>query len=126
LLLDSHALLWLLYDEAMLPDKLSALMRDPAHDLLVSEATLWELGDKSMKGRLPLLSRSLPAFIADIEELGAKFVPVERSDILNSVSLPLHHGDPFDRMLIAQAQARSLTIVSKDRDMPKYDVPLLW
>ncbi len=115
----------MLYDQAMLPDKLVAVIGDPVHELLVSEATVWELGDKAMKGRLPLI-RSLFVFLADIQELGAEFVPVERNDILNSVSLPLHHGDPFDRMLIAQAQARGLTIVSKDRDMPKYDVPLVW
>jgi PIN domain nuclease of toxin-antitoxin system len=62
----------------------------------------------------------------DIEAFGAMLLPIERADILASVVLPPHHGDPFDRLLIAQAQARSLVLVTKDADIAKYDVKVLW
>lgn len=62
----------------------------------------------------------------DIEELGAILLPIERADILASVELPPHHGDPFDRLYVAQAQLRNLVLVSKDDEIAKYDVTVLW
>ena len=61
-----------------------------------------------------------------IEALGATLLPIERADILTSVALFPHHGDPFDRLLIAQAQRKNLVLVSKDADIAKYDVKVLW
>jgi PIN domain nuclease of toxin-antitoxin system len=126
LLLDSHVILWALYDPPMLPDGVNLLIRDPANEVFVSEGSVWELMDKAMKGRLPLIANSASRFVDDILALGATLLPIERDDILRSVDLPFHHGDPFDRMFIAQAQARDLTLISKDRDIAKYDIKFLW
>jgi PIN domain nuclease of toxin-antitoxin system len=126
LLLDSHTLLWALYDPSLLPDGLIGLLEDPSVDLYVREATLWELADKAAKNRLPLAGNSVAQFVHDIEAFGAVLLPIERADILLSVALPPHHGDPFDRLLVAQAQTGSLVLVSKDREIAKYDVAVLW
>ena len=126
LLLDSHAVLWSLYNTAMLPRSLSSLLEEPSTKLFVSEGSLWELSDKAAKGRLPLAGSSVLKLMSDIEALGATLLPIERADILASVALPLHHGDPFDRLFIAQAQLRNLVLVSKDADISKYDVKVLW
>ncbi len=64
--------------------------------------------------------------MADIEQLDSTLLTVERTDILASVALPPHHSDPFDRLCVAQAQARNLVLVSKDADIAKYDVTVLW
>ncbi len=126
LLLDSHVVLWMLYDPQMLPPSLHALIRDPANEIFVSEASVWELMDKAMKGRLPLIANSASEFVDDILAFGATLLPIERDDIVSSVNLPLHHGDPFDRLLVALAKSRDLTLVSKDRDIARYDVKSLW
>jgi PIN domain nuclease of toxin-antitoxin system len=126
LLLDSHAVLWALYNPALLPRRLARLLEDLSISLYISEVTLWELADKAGKMRLPLAQNSVLQLTHDIGEFGAVLVPIERADILASVVLPPHHGDPFDRLLVAQAQARDLVLVSKDRDIAKYDVSVMW
>jgi PIN domain nuclease of toxin-antitoxin system len=126
LLLDSHALLWALYSPSMLPRSVADLLQQPATHIYISEGSVWELSDKAAKGRLPLAGNSVSQFMADIEQLGATLLPMERSDILASVALPPHHGDPFDRLYVAQAQARDLVLVSKDAKVAEYDVKLLW
>jgi PIN domain nuclease of toxin-antitoxin system len=126
LLLDSHAVLWSLYDVAMLPPSLASLLLESSTNLFISEGSVWELSDKAAKGRLPLAGNSVSKLMKDIETLEATLLSIERADILTSVALPLHHGDPFDRLFIAQAQLRNLVLVSKDADIAKYDVKVLW
>jgi len=126
LLLDSHALLWTLYTPSVLPAGLIRRLQDPTTQLYVSEGSVWELSDKAAKGRLPLAGNSVSQLMDDIQQLGAALVPIERADILASVALPPHHGDPFDRLYVAQARARNLVLVSKDAEIAKYDVTVLW
>jgi PIN domain nuclease of toxin-antitoxin system len=113
LLLDSHALLWALYDPAVLARSLSDLLRDTANNLFVSDASVWELSDKAAKRRLPLAGNSVSQLMRDIEALGAELLPIERADILASVVLPPYHGAP-------------IVLVSKDTEIAKYDVKVLW
>jgi len=126
LLLDSHTVLWILYTPHVLPRSLSLLLRDPVNVLFVSEGSVWELSDKAAKKRLPLAENSVSKLMEDIYALGAVMLPIERADILTSVSLPPHHSDPFDRLFIAQARSRNLALVSKDGDVSKYDVNVVW
>jgi PIN domain nuclease of toxin-antitoxin system len=126
LLLDTHALLWMLYSPDVLPPHLVVLLREPANRLFVSEGTVWEITDKAAKGRLPLAGKSVSQIMRDIDGSNATLLPIERPDILASVELPPHHGDPFDRLYVAQARARDLVLVSKDADIAKYNVKMLW
>lgn len=105
---------------------LASLLREPNAHLFISEGSVWEITDKAAKGRLPLAGNSVTKIMQDIEALGATILPIERADILASVILPPHHGDPFDRLYVAQAQARDLILVSKDAETAKYDVKVLW
>ncbi len=126
LLLDSHALLWTLYSPSVLPKAVTDLLRKPTSHLYISEGSVWELSDKAAKGRLPLAGNSVAQLMIDIEGLGATLLNIEREDILASVALPPHHGDPFDRLYVAQAQAKNLVLVSKDANIARYDVTVLW
>lgn len=103
ILVDAHVLVWALYE----PEKLSAaaheLLEDEENILLVSDATLWELLNKIGRGKLAVAGSSPARTYDRIRELGVRFVAVDRADILTASTLPHHHSDPFDRMLIAQA-----------------------
>lgn len=126
LLLDSHAVLWAVYEPERLPSHLNEIIADAANDLFISLATIWELANKAAVGRLPLVGTSVPGMVTRFEALGSVILPITQSDVIAASTLPPHHLDPFDRMLIAQAQANSLILVTTDSDIPKYDVPVLW
>ena len=126
LLLDTHTFLW--WDAA--PDRLSAavlaLCRDPSVALFLSLASLWEIQIKSSLGKLPL---SLP--LADIvrnqqEQHGLQILPVTPAHIYALGGLPIHHRDPFDRLLIAQAITEGLPLASVDGAFSLYPVSLVW
>jgi PIN domain nuclease of toxin-antitoxin system len=126
LLLDAHVLLWVLYEPERLADRTRNALTDESNELFVSLATLWEIVNKAATHRLPLAGSSLERIIERIEELGVGFLPILQSEIVVAAMLPRHHADPFDRILIAQAKAYSLTLVTVDADMMLYDVATLW
>jgi PIN domain nuclease of toxin-antitoxin system len=98
------------------------MVSDPTITVLVSIASLWELRIKALNGKLEAPD--------DLSELalasGFSLLPIEVRHIGQLEKLPNHHRDPFDRMLIAQTQADGLTLVSADRTIRLYDVPVLW
>jgi PIN domain nuclease of toxin-antitoxin system len=121
LLLDAHVVLWALMD----PDAIAAATReaiaDPANDVLVSSASVWELAIKRANGKI-----QLPASLAEATDaVGFIGLPVTVDDAERAASLPPHHKDPFDRMLIAQANRLDAVIVSRDRAFGSYDVKVL-
>lgn len=121
LLLDSHCLLWWLEEEPNLSERIYALLKNPDTDVYVSAATIWELEIKRSLGRLnspPNLGQRVLA--EHFLELAIGFVHA-----LAAATLPRHHNDPFDRMLVAQAQLEDLQLVTSDRDIFEYDVKLL-
>lgn len=121
LLLDAHALLWWLADDPQLDAAATRSIADPMTDVLVSAATVWEIEVKRAAGRL-----RAPAPLLDaIRETGMDTLPVTAVDAVAAAGLPLHHGDPFDRMLVAQAQRLDALIVSRDRALRAYDVNVL-
>ncbi len=120
LLLDTHALLWWLEDERLGPAA-AAAVRDPDSDVLASAASAWEIAIKARLGKLDAPSDLRDSLHeAQIREL---CVTVEHG--LAAGALPLHHADPFDRMLVAQARLERLTLVTNDPAMAAYDVALL-
>lgn len=121
LLLDTHALLFLLAD----PDRLAPAAREAlleAEEIAFSAVSIWEIEIKAKIGKLvPPATSTLQA----ARSLGLTEVPITASSAERAGRLPLHHADPFDRMLIAQAQARGYTLLSRDRAFAAYAVPVL-
>ncbi|MGH9182563.1 MAG: type II toxin-antitoxin system VapC family toxin [Acidimicrobiales bacterium] len=121
ILLDTHVLLWWLADDRLLPERAAAAIADAATEVAVSAATAWEIAIKQAAGRLAAPHDLLDALAANDFETLAITVP----HAIVAAHLPAHHADPFDRMLIAQAQAGGLTLVTVDRRFSDYDVDLL-
>ncbi|KAA0575629.1 type II toxin-antitoxin system VapC family toxin [Azospirillum sp. Sh1] len=122
LLLDSHVLLWLATDDPKLGAAVRTVIADGSNTVLASVASLWELTIKAGIGKLILPT----GFHRLLVENGVTILPIDVHHIDRLDRLPRHHGAPFDRMLIAQAQADGLTLVSADRTIRLYDVPVLW
>ena len=120
-LLDTHILLWWLSDDPLLPRVAREAIASADSEVLVSAATAWEIAIKQAAGRLDAPADLLEAVEAnDFETL-----PITAAHAIAAGALPPHHSDPFDRMLLAQAGAESLTLISVDIRFPQYDVDLL-
>jgi len=119
-LLDTHALLWWLLDDPRLDAGVAARLDDPASDVTVSVASFWETVIKQALGKL-----DAPADLEDVVRAAAFAVlPIEVRHTTALRTLPPHHGDPFDRMLLAQAASDGFAVVTRDAAMSAYDVPL--
>lgn len=120
-LIDTHVLIWLDEKPERLSEHVLGLLRDPKHAVYCSAASLWEIAIKQSIGKLRVES----SLTAMVERYGLRELPVTTRDAERTRSLPLHHRDPFDRMLVAQAMAENLVLVSGDRKMLAYEVPIL-
>ena len=118
LLLDAHTLLWWLADDPELGPEARALIADPANDVLVSAATVWEISIKQALGKLEAPS----ALVEALSEAGFAEVPVTGVDGERAGALDPHHRDPFDRMLVAQADRLEALIVTRDPAFVPYRV----
>ena len=119
--MDTHILLWWLADDRALPELASQAIADPANSVIVSAASAWEIGIKKAAGRLVA-----PDDLAEVlEENSFDALSITIAHTVEAGSLPTHHADPFDRMLIAQARLEGLTIVTIDGRFPNYEVSLL-
>ena len=123
LLLDTHALLWALSAPQKLPASLRRAIQAAENDVYASLASAWEIAIKAGLGKLDFDVRTLEPTLAAtrIQALDIGLVHIARVS-----ELPRHHGDPFDRMLVAQAMCESMTLVSRDRELAKYGIRLLW
>ncbi|MEO5917614.1 MAG: type II toxin-antitoxin system VapC family toxin [Luteolibacter sp.] len=126
LLLDTHALIWFLENDAQLSANARAAISDPANRCHVSDATAWEIGIKQSLGKLKLPLPFDELFPTRLLALGFLSLPIRHAHLHEVIRLPFHHRDPFDRMLIAQALAEGMTLVSRDPHFPTYEVPLIW
>jgi PIN domain nuclease of toxin-antitoxin system len=125
LLLDTQAFLWFLSGDRKLSAKARAALRQPSAELYLSSASVWEMAIKAALGRLEL-PKPLDQFMQDRMEDGFRPLPVDWRHAAAVQALPLHHRDPFDRMLAAQAQVEGMTLVSADKAFQAYEVRLLW
>jgi PIN domain nuclease of toxin-antitoxin system len=126
LLIDTHTLLWFCEGNPALSATARAAMEDPANERYVSHATAWEVAIKLSLGKLKLQVDYEDLFPGVLDANGFALLPPAVSHYQAHIPLPLHHGDPFDRLIIAQAQVEHLTIVTSDIHFPAYDIPLLW
>jgi PIN domain nuclease of toxin-antitoxin system len=124
-LLDTHAFLWALAGDA----RMSRLARDtfggPA-GLSLSVASVWEILIKVQSGKLNLPRPAVPYVLRKLAENGIEMLPISIDHLLALERLPMHHRDPFDRMLIAQSLEENLPIVTSDPLFARYDVRLIW
>ena len=121
LLVDSNALIWAVSRPSELTPAARKALLEPYNGRFVSVAAMWEIAIKISLGKLSLPD-SIPAALKTID---AEPLPIVEQHILRVQSLPHHHHDPFDRMMIAQAMVDGLTIVTRDRAFRAYGVPLL-
>jgi PIN domain nuclease of toxin-antitoxin system len=121
LLIDSNALILAISRPAELTPAARQALQDPDNGRFVSIAAMWEIAIKISLGKLSLPD-SIPAALLTI---GAESLSIVSAHVLRVQSLPLHHRDPFDRMMIAQALEDGLTIVTRDRGFKAYNVPVL-
>ena len=118
LLLDTHALLWWLTEPQRLNGRAYEAIADTFNEVFVSAVSGWEIAVKRALGKL----RAPDDLEAGVKEQGFTPLSLTFSHAERAGALPPHHGDPFDRMLIAQAQAGDLILVTRDRYIPRYDV----
>lgn len=122
LLLDSHALLWWQEDHARLSVRARRAIEQSGVQACFSAASVWELAIKQAKEKLRVPDELLGALASE----GFVELQVTSAHATVAGALPLHHRDPFDRMLVAQAQVEKLTLVTGDARISAYDVPVLW
>jgi len=126
LLIDTHALIWYVDQDHLLSPSAHAAITDPSNDLLLSGGSIWEIAIKVGLKKLAI-SQSYRAWIEKvIADLGLSILPitVEYADVQST--LPGHHKDPFDRLLVAQALVERVSIVSADAILDPYGVTRLW
>jgi PIN domain nuclease of toxin-antitoxin system len=121
-LLDTHVLLWWVADDPTLRAGTRAKIADPDHDVAVSAASIWEAAIKRALGKLRF---ETPALLETLSRGGIRVVPVTAEHALAAGDLPRHHDDPFDRILVAQASAEGLTLISRDARLRAYEVALI-
>lgn len=125
-LLDAHTLLWSQDDTSRLSSVATAALSDPAHDRLVSIATIWEIGIKVAIGKLPL-SKPFRAWMETaIADLAMSVLPVTLDHVERQAQLDFHHPDPFDRLLIAQALVEDIPLIGSDVQFDAYGVNRIW
>ena len=121
LLLDSHAFLWFLIKSARLSERADIAITE-AQEVWLSHVSIWEMTIKRALGRLELEDE--PAAMA--ERCGMRLLPIELRHIRLVADLPRLHGDPFDRLLVAQAQAEGMMLVTADMAVQRHPVAWLW
>lgn len=126
ILLDTHTLLWFVEASSNLSDQARELIDDPANQKVVSIVSLWEIAIKHSLGRLAL-SLPLSQYIAThLTPSKVELLPIEIPHLLTFAQLPWYHRDPFDRLLVAQAIAENIPLISIDAVLDSYPVQRRW
>ncbi|HET7028372.1 MAG TPA: type II toxin-antitoxin system VapC family toxin [Candidatus Limnocylindrales bacterium] len=126
LLLDTHAFIWWVLDDRRLSNRSRELIGDRANDVLVSAATAYEIAVKAARGRLTLPEPPETYVPSRMAGEGFAPLPVQVAHAVRAGALPPIHRDPWDRLLIAQAQLDDLPILSADPAIGRYDVETIW
>jgi PIN domain nuclease of toxin-antitoxin system len=124
MLIDTHTLLWFLDDDNRLPASTKQQIEN-AETVLVSIASLWEIAIKVNIGKLTLKTPFV-SIQQNLNTLGIDIAPITFANTETYLSLPLHHRNPFDRILVAQAIARNLILVSRDAHLDAYPIQRQW
>ena len=126
LLLDSHTLIWSVDDPSRITTAAMTAMSDPANDLLLSAATLWEMAIKFSRQKLPLSLPYRQWMDRAIADLGLDVLPITLDHAERQAGLPWLHRDPFDRLIVAQALVEGVPLVSADAKLDTYGITRIW
>lgn len=126
LLLDTHALIWFCEGNTKLTTPARAALENGDNDLYYSIASIWELAIKVQLGKLRMSAALEPRFRRSLERAGIRALAIEYAHAARVSTLPLHHRDPFDRLLVAQAMLEQMALVSHDTALDQYPVNRLW
>jgi PIN domain nuclease of toxin-antitoxin system len=124
MLLDTHTLLWFLNKDSRLPETTKTQIEE-AESVFVSMASLWEISIKVNIGKLTLMT-PFETIRLNMINLGIEELPISFEDAITYLSIPLHHRDPFDRILVAQAMNHSLILISRDVAFDSYAIRRVW
>jgi len=125
LLIDTHIFIWLLVASPRLPDAVRTVLANRRNSVYLSVASAWEMAIKVGVGKLDLPPNLQTWLPAELDAADIALVPIHLEHALGVETLPRHHRDPFDRLIIVQAMLEGLTIVTADRAFGLYDVPIL-
>jgi PIN domain nuclease of toxin-antitoxin system len=124
-ILDTHAFLWAMAGDRRMSQKAHDLFEGPS-DLFLSIVSIWEILIKVQLEKLPLPRPAGPFLIRKLAESQIEILPIALDHLVTFEGLPMHHGDPFDRMIIAQALEENLPIITADRFFARYPVVVIW
>lgn len=124
-LLDTHVWLWMQAEPARLRPDSRKLLEDTGNELLLSAASAWEIAVKYRIGKLSLPERPARYVPDRMRRSGTVPLPVEHAHVLHTSELPDHHRDPFDRLLVAQAQVLGIPLITVDEQLAAYDVTVV-
>jgi PIN domain nuclease of toxin-antitoxin system len=125
-LVDTHTFIWDIIADPRSSTKAKQILRSNEHELVFSLVSLWEIAIKIKTGKLHTIGSSVAYIRDEMDAYGMQLLPIRYDHVLQLESLPHHHGDPFDRLLIAQALTESLPILSGDRILASYGIKLVW
>ena len=125
-LLDTHTFLWWITDDPQLSKTARQVMEGPDNELFLSAASGWEIAIKARLGKLKLPD-DLQGFVSEQLRINAiRVLPIQMAHALRVYTLPGHHRDPFDRLLVAQSQLEQLPILTDDPQMAQYSITVIW
>jgi PIN domain nuclease of toxin-antitoxin system len=124
-LLDTHTFLWLLRAPEMLPAKIRGIAADRSNILVLSVVTPWEMAIKATTGKLNA-AEVLDNFELLVAQAGYRLLETTARQVIRGGQLPLHHKDPFDRLLVAQALDLRIALISRDQVFDSYKVNRIW
>ena len=125
-LLDTHAFLWWITDDARLSPRARKIIGDGSNELFFSAASGWEIAIKAGLGRIELPAKPAEFITEQLSINAIQSLPVKMEHALYVAALAAHHRDPFDRLLVAQSKVENLPIITSDAHIAKYGVKVLW
>ena len=125
-LLDTYTFLWWNIDDAQLSSLAKEIIANGDNEIFLSAATAWEIAIKAARGRLELPEDPTRYVSNRLSLHGFQALPIQIHHAVQVYKLPMHHADPFDRLLIAQSQLESMPLISIDSEIRKYEVDVVW